>query len=564
MNENNQKIGYIVYTRKSTEGDEKQALSIDSQREKAMEIFPDLRIVDVVEEKKSAFTPYNRPVFAEMLTRIKRGEAQGIIAWHPDRLSRNEIDGGLITFMLRQKEILDLKFCSYTFDNSPEGIMFLQLALSQSQYSSAKLSKDVKRGLEKKLKMGWLPGVAPSGYLNNKLAQKGEKEILVDPNRFPLIRKAWDLLLTGSYTVPQILYKLNHEWGYRTIKRTKEGGNPMSRSALYKIFTNSFYAGPFEYSGKIYQGKHDPMITLEEFDHAQIILGRSGKPRPQKYSFSFSGTFRCAECGCLYVAEKKHKVIKGTGEVRSYIYYHCSHSKPNYRCSQRSSITQERLELLVSTELENWTILPEFRQWAVDALSSSHKKEVEARSKIYETLHKELVSLQSKEDKLIDMRCSGLIDDDKYTERAAEMQKRKKEVQELLRDTENRADKWVALTEKTFDFVTYALQSFVSGDAQIKKEIILALSSNQKIKDGKLFVSANKWLQPIGNSYPALKEEYLTLEPLETVSNKAKTEALDALRLRWLPIVDVFRRLGQRKMEESFAILEMNFAQYAI
>lgn len=125
MSQNDQKLKYIIYTRKSTEGDEKQALSIDSQREKAKELFPDLRIVDVLEEKKSAFTPYNRPVFAEMLERIKRGEAQGIIAWHPDRLSRNEIDGAMITYMIRQKEIVDLKFCSYTFNNSPEGIMFL-------------------------------------------------------------------------------------------------------------------------------------------------------------------------------------------------------------------------------------------------------------------------------------------------------------------------------------------------------------------------------------------------------------------------------------------------------
>ncbi len=532
-NENNQ-TKYFAYCRKSTEGDEKQALSIDSQKEKAKELFPDLKIVAFLEERKSAFTPYNRSVFTEMLERIKRGEAQGIIAWHPDRLSRNEIDGAMITYMIRQKEILDLKFGSYHFDNSPEGIMFLQLALSQSQYSSAKLSKDVKRGLEKKVKMGWMPGVAPSGYLNNKLAQKGEKEILIDPDRFPLIRRAWDLMLTGSFTIPQILYKLNHEWGYRTIKRRKEGGNPMARSALYKVFTNIFYAGQFEYGGIIHKGEHEPMITLEEYDAVQIILGRKGKPRPKKHIFSYSGTFRCAECGCMFVAEKKHKVIRGTGEVRSYTYYHCSHSKPNYRCSQRSSIREEGLELMAEQEIAKWTILPEFRQWALDALKSSHKKEVESRGKIHETLNKELVSIQSKLDKLIDMRCSELIDDEIYKVKKAELQIKKDKVQEQLRDTASRAEKWIELTERTFDFVAYALQAFVSGDAQTKREIILGLSSNQTIQDGKLLVSANDWLQPIGNSYPALKEEYLALEPLETVLNKAKTEAIASVRLRWL------------------------------
>jgi len=73
----------------------------------------------------------------------------GIIAWHPDRLSRNEIDASTITYLVRTGVIHGLKFGSYNFDNSPEGIMMLQLALSQSQYFSSKLGKDVKRGLEK-------------------------------------------------------------------------------------------------------------------------------------------------------------------------------------------------------------------------------------------------------------------------------------------------------------------------------------------------------------------------------------------------------------------------------
>ena len=29
-----------------------------------------------------------------MMRRIEAGEAQGIIAWHPDRLARNSMDGG--------------------------------------------------------------------------------------------------------------------------------------------------------------------------------------------------------------------------------------------------------------------------------------------------------------------------------------------------------------------------------------------------------------------------------------------------------------------------------------
>ena len=184
-----QPIRYLAYVRKSTEGDEKQALSIDSQRDKLRECFPNLDVIEVVEERRSAFTPNNRPAFASILERIDKGEAQGIVAWHPDRLSRNELDAATLSYMIRTGKIRDLKFGSYHFDNSPEGIMMLQMALSHSQYFSAKLSKDVVRGMAKKAELGWFPSVAPPGYLNTPDREKGFKVVVKDPERFPLVRR---------------------------------------------------------------------------------------------------------------------------------------------------------------------------------------------------------------------------------------------------------------------------------------------------------------------------------------------------------------------------------------
>ncbi len=84
------KIKYFAYVRKSTEGTERQALSIESQKDKVKEFFGHEDIVEVIEERRSAFLPHNRPLFARMIERIQNGEAEGIIAWHPDRLSRND------------------------------------------------------------------------------------------------------------------------------------------------------------------------------------------------------------------------------------------------------------------------------------------------------------------------------------------------------------------------------------------------------------------------------------------------------------------------------------------
>src|SRR4028119_1400172 len=112
-----------------------------------------------------------------MLKRLEKGEAQGIIAWHPDRLARNSVDGGRIIYDLDQGKLLDLKFPQYHFENTPEGKWMLSIIFGQSKYFVDKLSKDVKRGLKEKVERGWRPGVAPIGYLNDRSDTKGNRTI---------------------------------------------------------------------------------------------------------------------------------------------------------------------------------------------------------------------------------------------------------------------------------------------------------------------------------------------------------------------------------------------------
>jgi DNA invertase Pin-like site-specific DNA recombinase len=174
MQEILEEIIYGKYLRKSTEEAERQVLSLDSQDDNIMRRFGTLKISkEKFRESKSAFKPHNRPDFNRLMKLIDAGKITGILAWHPDRLARNEIEAAEITWRIRQGLIKDLKFASgFTFENTPEGIMMLQMVMSQSQYFSAKLSKDVKRGNEKKRQMGGLTGKAPEGYLHLPIWQR--------------------------------------------------------------------------------------------------------------------------------------------------------------------------------------------------------------------------------------------------------------------------------------------------------------------------------------------------------------------------------------------------------
>lgn len=530
---------YFLYARKSTEEEERQALSLDTQLEKAREVFSDLDIIEMPPESASAFTPNNRPIFQEMLDRIDAGEAHGIIAWHPDRLSRNELDAAAITYRVRTGKIIDLKFGSYTFDNSPEGIMMLQMTMSQSQYSSAKLSKDVKRGNEKKIKMGWKPGWAPTGYLNTPDMDKGSKVIIIDPERFTIVRKMWDLMLTGNYTVPEVLDTASNDWGFTTRKTRKMGGGPLSRSALYGIFTNPFYAGVIRYNGEIHDGSHKPMVSLAEYDRVQNILGRKGKPRPKTHDITYRGPIMCGECACMVTAEIKQKYIKSTGETKEYTYYHCTHKRP---CSQKGSITESQIEQEIESVLSGITIMPEFRDWALEVLRENNDQEIDERSAIHEIQSKTLLVTQKQLDNLTKMRLKDLLSDEEYIEQKEQLTAELRRHKESLRDTEERAGKWLELTEKTFDFATYAQENFATGDSITRREIFTTLGNSFILKDNKLNIEPSEWFVPIQKQYPAIERAFMQVRTNKKATSKEKEMAFVDIKSSWLRGLDSNQR----------------------
>lgn len=114
-----------------------------------------------------------------------------------------------------------------------------------------------------------------------------------------------------------------------------EDGGKMTRSTAYRIFTDPFYYGEFEYpkgSGNWYQGKHEPMIERRIRPHSGIARTKR-QSTPANLHFAFTGMIRCEECGCLITAENKTKHQKN-GITRHYTYYHCTKRKGS--CKQKT------------------------------------------------------------------------------------------------------------------------------------------------------------------------------------------------------------------------------------
>ena len=537
----NAKLKYFIYARKSSEAEDRQVASIDAQIDELKKIATEsnLEIVEILTESQSAKAP-GRPVFNEMLRRIYNGEANGILCWKLDRLARNPIDGGQISWMLQKSVVQSIQ--TYGKEYAPgDNSIVIGVEFGQANQFVRDLSVNVKRGLRKKANEGWIPSVAPAGYLNTPNAEKGYKTIVEDPERFPLVRRMWNLILTGNFTPPRILKIANEDWNYRTLQRRREGGKPMSRSAIYKIFTNPFYYGYFEFpsgSDNWIKGAHKPMITEEEYQRVQAIIGRRGKPAPKQHLFAFTGLMRCGSCQSSITAEEKIK-RQQNGNVHHYIYYHCT-KKKNPSCLEKS-IEIKELHRQVDKELENITVPEEFRNWAIKHLHEVRKGEAMTQQIAFQNKQSELKSVTEQLSSLLlkytsTQNISGqYISDAEYQAAKNTLLIRKESLESGLQSQSKDMEQWLELSERTFNFALYARSWFSRGDLDTKRAILACLGSNLFVEGGNVRIQLRPVFETISkNIIPAT----LINAPDRTSQNasiKGKTPAFADVCPSWLP-----------------------------
>ncbi len=472
------KTKYIIYARKSSETEDRQVASIDSQIKELEKIAKefDLEVYKILKEPKSAKAP-GRPEFNNMIEMIKKGEANGILCWKLDRLARNPIDGGEISWLLQQNIIHQIQ--TYGRIYRPEdNVLMMAVELGMANQFIRDLSCAVKRGLRAKAERGYYPTYASIGYIHNPLKEKGDKEIIKDPDRFYLVRKMFDLILSEKHSPLRALEIITKK-GLRTKR-----GKFVGRSTIYRILKDPFYYGMFEYpkgSGKWYQGKHEPMITEGEYEKIQsMIFNKDNKSPLEKKDFRFRGPLYCAECGASVTAEYKTKKQKN-GNVHHYIYYHCTKRK-RIACSQKG-IEEKELEKQIRKRLEKINTPPEFHLWAIKWLRKMIKEDFSEEEKLLRRYKKEYEECKEEIDGIIGMRARNEIDRENYQRRKDFLEKEKARLYGLINNKNDKVEEKLKKAEKLFTFSRDALETFNKKDPQKQKEMMIGLGSNLTIKD---------------------------------------------------------------------------------
>ncbi len=414
---------FFLYARKSTDVEDKQVLSIEAQLTELREYAKQegLHIAEELVEKQSAKIP-GRPVFNTMIRRIESGDANGILAWHPDRLARNSVDGGRIIYMLDCGRLLALKFPQFWCDNSSQGKFMLNLAFGQSKYYVDALSENTKRGLRQKVRRGEYPSLAPVGYINDVRT----KTVIVDKKKSVVIRKAFEYYARGNARLEDVASFLAK---HHVLSR---GGKHIHRTRATFILSNPFYTGLFRYAGELHEGRYEPIISKKLFDSAQAMLKSRGKPqkKPQNDPQIFCGLISCAECGMMITAEKQ----------KGHIYYRCS--KKKVKCTQ-PYVREEILDRQLSSLIQKVSLRPD---WAEKLLVMAERdKEQSAQSVAAFVRESEdtIRAIQIKLQRLLDGYLEQDIDREVYRERKAKLLLEKKSLEENMARIEQKQHAWL-------------------------------------------------------------------------------------------------------------------------
>ncbi len=458
----NQTRKFFIYARKSTDSEDRQVRSIGDQISELQELAKkeNLEIVDTIVEKQTAKKP-ERPMFADMLKRMEAGEAEGILAWHPDRLARNSVDGGQIIYLVDTGVIKELKFPTFWFDPTPQGKFMLSIAFGQSKYYVDNLSENIKRGHRQKLKQGLWPQMAPLGYLNDKKT----KMIYLDKEKAPLIKKAFEAYATGKYTLRE-LRKIINGLGLRGRR-----GKMLSVSNYQYMLKNPIYYGVIRCNGEIYEGKHEPIITKKLFDKVQKVLSERSRPKTKKLKpYIYRGLFRCGECGCFITTETQ----------KGHNYLRCTKRKT--RCSQRYT-REEIISGQIKEKIQKVSLCSTWAEKCIAELEKEKQEQAQAESPFAQKLRGELVEIERKLDRLLDLQLSGAITQNEYSAKKQKILNQKIEVSEKLRDFER---KGYSRFEPMINFIKATSQAkniALHGNLFEQKDFLKKIGSNFRISE---------------------------------------------------------------------------------
>lgn len=583
-------IRFKAYCRRSSESDERQMLSVPSQtdwvaRETARRGIA-LRASEIVEESKSAKEP-GRPGFSSLLDEVERGEVQGILSWHPDRLSRNALDTARVIHLMDVGKLQAVITQQSVFTNTPMDKFFLAMLMLQAKMENEHKSDNVRRGLKKKWATGTPTGSAKIGFANDLSKEKGNRGWIVDRERFPLVKLLLERFLEGTTSVYQLWSVAREELHLTTVPRKRIGGKLITLSHMYRMLSEPVYAGFFYAGGKRYELTETlpRMISEDQYWTIQAMLGRKGQPRPQKRrnglynyfmrdasgggttadhkfqlicsacrkKFSYINRDDCPQCGIAIESMHKPRYLR-------YVYYQSTKEKRT-RGVKAKAIEEKKIDRFLGKYFrENLAISQELSSWCIHNLELLADREVETYQLSVQSRREARERVQGKLNRLLDLRLRKAEhspdEEELYDRKEATL---RRELQTLEGKSAGSDTNWLAEARRQFLVASDVLEHFEDSSLEAKKDALAALASNLTLDSGSVSIVNAKSVEAFISGMRRSRRENPAFEPRKCVDTTRRNQVFASVIPRMLRTLENVRTALLEEADERACVQEAKF-----
>jgi site-specific DNA recombinase len=489
----------VVYARVSSKEQEKEGFSIPAQL-KLLKEYAAANGFAVAQEYTDVETAKQtgRAAFGEMIAYLKaHPSVRVVLVEKTDRLYRNLKDWVTVDELEVEihfpKEGVVLSRDSRSSEKFMHGIKVL---MAKNYIDN--LSEETRKGMTEKAEQGLWPSNAPLGY-RNVAGPDGKKTIIPDENVSSIIRSLFEWYARGDISIREATKKVR-----AAGLVFRKSGDRIPGSTVAKILRNRIYTGRFDWDSKTYQGRHEPIISVDLWEQVQDVLdGRIGrKSRTRKRDFAFSGLIECEACGCAIVGEIKKE---------RYVYYHCTGYADkccgNPTTCRRKHMREEALEEQFNAMLGRLHFDEEVLDWVRDALHASHAEERREHQEAIRRLEAECSRLDDRIHAMYADKLDGLIDAAFFQKMSNQWREQQDRCRRDIERHRNADRSYLSEGVALLGLANNAQRLFAQQEPREKRRLLNFLLSNCTWNDGVLTATFRQPFDMLVETITAVRRE---------------------------------------------------------
>ena len=474
---------FVALARVSSREQEREGFSLEVQ-EDALKKYAEANggtIVSMFKIAETASKRDERKTFKEMIAYAKKHslEIDALLFYKVDRAARNLFDYVELERLESDYSVPFISISQQTDDN-PAGRMMRRTLANMASFFTEQMAVDISQGIGRRVQEGLFPGRAPYGFSHIRV--NGRRLIETNHSEAEKVRYMFQLYAYGNCTIDGIVKRFKDEGVV-----FRENNRDWKRTSVHNMLNDRAYIGEIQYKGNWFPGKHEVLIDRATWDRVQTLLGNR---QQVTHSLTFAGDLiDCGFCGHKITGEPKTKKTKNG--PREYVYYRCTkYNKPGH---PRVRIKEADFETQVLSFFDQIRIDDDgIRNW-FRAVLASKTKDAQAESTAQRSeLQRQETLLAAQQDRLLNLRIDGQIDDDTFAQKNTELRDRLASIMLQLEALNRSRDENAELASRVFELSQTLSQKWVTAEHAEKRQILEIVWLNCRLDDVTLVPTIRK------------------------------------------------------------------------